>query len=238
MHPLIAHSFSSVTLCSWCGKWSFGYCLQCHNLENFLYRIVAEYELCQYFWEWSHSFHVHKSSFLDIIHTTLFKHAISPPNSSEEPTYSHRALVIFLCGLFFWTTPWSFGRSNALPMPFWYKNHKDLMSLPFCVTRFGNCQCYLLIMLCAGDDGNHGESPPCTSDEVCSPGNELLFLHPHCTGRSLHCQVKHRVRTKFAAPILHAIDKFKIYDFFFQMYITIDSIFLIYFEIFSHLHLL
>ena len=56
-------------------------------------------------------------------------------------------------------------------------------------------------------------------------------------GRSLHCQVEHHVRTKFATPILHAIDNFKIYDIFVYIYITIDSIFCIYiFEIFSHLH--
>ena len=56
------------------------------------------------------------------------------------------------------------------------------------------------------------------------------------TGRSLHCQVEHYVRTKFATPILHAIDSFRIYDIFFYIYITIDGIFLFFFEIFSHIH--
>ena len=34
------------------------------------------------------------------------------------------------------------------------------------------------------------------------------------TGRSLHCQVEHHVRIKFATPVLHGIDNFKIYDVF------------------------
>lgn len=33
-------------------------------------------------------------------------------------------------------------------------------------------------------------------------------------GRSLHCQVEHHIRTKFATPILQAIDNFKCYDIF------------------------
>jgi hypothetical protein len=33
-------------------------------------------------------------------------------------------------------------------------------------------------------------------------------------GRSLHCQVDHHVRTKFATPILHAKDNFKFYNIF------------------------
>jgi hypothetical protein len=33
-------------------------------------------------------------------------------------------------------------------------------------------------------------------------------------GRSLHFQVKHHVRIKFATPMLHAIDNFKNYDIF------------------------
>ena len=32
-------------------------------------------------------------------------------------------------------------------------------------------------------------------------------------GRSLHCQVEHHVRPKFATLILHAIYNFKIYDY-------------------------
>ena len=42
------------------------------------------------------------------------------------------------------------------------------------------------------------------------------MMHP--TGRSLHCQVKHRVQTKFATPILHAINNFKIYDIFLHIH--------------------
>jgi hypothetical protein len=53
-------------------------------------------------------------------------------------------------------------------------------------------------------------------------------------GRSLHCQVEYHVRTKFVTPILHAIYSFAIYDIFFYIYITIDSIFGIWFEMFSH----
>ena len=34
-------------------------------------------------------------------------------------------------------------------------------------------------------------------------------------GRSLHCQVEHHVRTKFATPLLHAIGNFEFYDIFF-----------------------
>ena len=38
---------------------------------------------------------------------------------------------------------------------------------------------------------------------------------PNPMGKSLHYQVEHHMWTKFATPILHAIDKFKIYDNFF-----------------------
>ena len=48
------------------------------------------------------------------------------------------------------------------------------------------------------------------------------------TGRSLHCQVENHVRTKFATPILYAIDNFKNYDIFY-IYISIDNIFCIFF---------
>ena len=48
------------------------------------------------------------------------------------------------------------------------------------------------------------------------------------TRRSLHCQVEHHVQTKFATPILHAIDNFNIYGIFLYIYITIDSIFCIF----------
>ena len=34
------------------------------------------------------------------------------------------------------------------------------------------------------------------------------------TRRSLHCQVEHHVRTKFATLVLHAMDNFKFYDIF------------------------
>ena len=34
------------------------------------------------------------------------------------------------------------------------------------------------------------------------------------TGRSLHCQVENHVRTKFATPILYAMDNFRNYDIF------------------------
>jgi hypothetical protein len=36
----------------------------------------------------------------------------------------------------------------------------------------------------------------------------------HYIGRSLHCQVEHHMQTKFATPILHAIDNIKKYDIF------------------------
>jgi hypothetical protein len=49
------------------------------------------------------------------------------------------------------------------------------------------------------------------------------------TGRSLHCQVENHVRTKFATPILYAIDNSKNYDIFFYVYMTIDSIFCVFF---------
>ena len=44
----------------------------------------------------------------------------------------------------------------------------------------------------------------------------ILHIQFGCvgTGRSLHCQVENHVRTKFATPILYAIDNFKIYDIF------------------------
>ena len=39
------------------------------------------------------------------------------------------------------------------------------------------------------------------------------------TGRSLHCQVENHVRTKFATPILYAMDNFKIMIFFLYIHI-------------------
>ena len=51
------------------------------------------------------------------------------------------------------------------------------------------------------------------------------------------CQVEHHVRTKFAIPVLLAIDNFLKLWYFFYIYVTIDNIFSIYlFENFSHLH--
>jgi hypothetical protein len=47
-------------------------------------------------------------------------------------------------------------------------------------------------------------------------------------GGSLHSQVEHHVRDKFAAPILYGIDNPSIMMFFY-IYITIDNIFCIYF---------
>ena len=44
------------------------------------------------------------------------------------------------------------------------------------------------------------------------------------------------VQTKFATPILHVINIFLNYGIFFYMYIIIDNIFCILFEIFSHLY--
>jgi hypothetical protein len=58
---------------------------------------------------------------------------------------------------------------------------------------------------------------------VCSS----LWKNP--TGRSLHYQVKDQVRTKFATPIIYAIDNFKNYNIFFYIYMTIDNIFCIFF---------
>ena len=61
--------------------------------------------------------------------------------------------------------------------------------------------------------------------------HEIGSQYTSSTGRSLHCQVEHHQRTKFATPILHVIDNFKIYDIFPHIH-TIDSIFFIYFLIF------
>ena len=55
-------------------------------------------------------------------------------------------------------------------------------------------------------------------------------------GEVTPCQIKNYVQRKFATPILYAIDFFLNYEFFFFIYITIDNIFCIFFEIFSHLH--
>ena len=56
------------------------------------------------------------------------------------------------------------------------------------------------------------------------------------TGRSLHCQVENHVQTKFATPILYAIDNFKNYDFFSIYTQPLIVSFVYFFEIFSHLH--
>ena len=37
---------------------------------------------------------------------------------------------------------------------------------------------------------------------------------PLATGRSLHCQVEHHVRDKFATVAIYGIDNFKFYDIF------------------------
>jgi len=58
-------------------------------------------------------------------------------------------------------------------------------------------------------------------------------LLTYSTGRPLHCQVENHMQTKFATPILYAIDNFKMLIFFFYMYITIDNI---HFLILSHLY--
>ena len=55
-------------------------------------------------------------------------------------------------------------------------------------------------------------------------------------GRSLHCQVEHHVRIKFATPILHAIENFKIYDIVSTYTQSLIVSFVYSFEIFSHLH--
>ena len=49
--------------------------------------------------------------------------------------------------------------------------------------------------------------------------SHMLCQNDYCyivssTGRSLHCQVENHMRTKFATPILYAIDNFKNYDIF------------------------
>ena len=125
LHRLVVHyafsdsrSFSSPTLCSWCGKWSFGYCLQCCSIEKLFIKWLLNTSYVNTFGNEAALSMYTRVVFLDIIDTTLFKHALSPPNSSEEPTYSRRALVILLCGLSFRMTPRSFGRSDALPMSF------------------------------------------------------------------------------------------------------------------------
>ena len=56
------------------------------------------------------------------------------------------------------------------------------------------------------------------------------------TGRSLHCQVEHHVRTKFATPILYAIDNFKNYEIFSTYTKPLIISFVYFFEIFGHLH--
>ena len=43
-------------------------------------------------------------------------------------------------------------------------------------------------------------------------------------------------QTKFATPILYAIDNFENYDIFFYIEIAIQNIFCIFFVIFGHLH--
>ena len=46
------------------------------------------------------------------------------------------------------------------------------------------------------------------------PDLQSLMTANLFTGRSLHCQVENHVRTKFANPILYAIDNFTNYDIF------------------------
>ena len=53
------------------------------------------------------------------------------------------------------------------------------------------------------------------------------------TGRSLHCQVINHVRTKFATPILYAINNFKIYDFSIYTYPLITSFLYIFWNFLS-----
>ena len=48
----------------------------------------------------------------------------------------------------------------------------------------------------------------------CLELRNAISIYCISTGRSLYCQVENHVRTKFATPILYAIDNFKIYEFF------------------------
>ena len=68
-----------------------------------------------------------------------------------------------------------------------------------------------------------------------------LGIRPLCdalTGRSLHSQVEHHVRDKFATPILYGIDNFKFYDIFSTYTYPLITSFVYFFEIFSHIHFL
>ena len=56
------------------------------------------------------------------------------------------------------------------------------------------------------------------------------------TGRSLHCQVENHMRTKFATPILYAIDNFKNYDIFSTYTKPLIISFVYFLEFFGHLH--
>jgi hypothetical protein len=59
-------------------------------------------------------------------------------------------------------------------------------------------------------------------DSTCSLDQYPLKPSYTHTGFTL-CQVEHHLRTKFATPILHAIDNRKNYDIFLYIYITIDK---------------
>jgi hypothetical protein len=69
----------------------------------------------------------------------------------------------------------------------------------------------------------------CVEASKASFSSSVLLVCKWRLGEFTPCQVEHHVRTKFATPILHAIDNFKHYNFFFYIYITIDNIFCIWF---------
>ena len=58
----------------------------------------------------------------------------------------------------------------------------------------------------------------------------------YSTGRSLHCQVENHVQTKFATPILYAINNFKNYHNFSTYTKPLIISFVYFLEIFGHLH--
>jgi hypothetical protein len=99
-------------------------------------------------------------------------------------------------------------RHNSM-RPIWSSKKKRLFTLILNKTFIGYIQC----------DNNMWQHSP------------SIF-----TGRSLHCQVENHVRTKFATPILYAIDNSKNYDIFSMYTWPLIVSFVYFFEIFGHPH--
>ena len=86
---------------------------------------------------------------------------------------------------------------------------KDLLKI------YNICTCMVGSIIEAHLFGSMKEDEECDYDHtLIDDSSAQSGDKENCMGRSLHCQVEYHVWTKFATPILHAINNFTIYDIF------------------------